>query len=58
MHGVISGLNKFENESKSEFKDWAEDVSDGLADNVLNNWKKSCKDPKLMKAMDDFIARE
>jgi hypothetical protein len=56
--GIVSGLNKFENESKSEFKDWAADVSDGLADNILNDWKKSCKDPKLMKAMDDFIASE
>ncbi len=53
---IISGLNKFENESKSEFKDWAADVSDGLADNILNDWKKACKDPNLMKAMDDFIA--
>lgn len=56
--GIISGLKNFENESKSEFKDWAADVSDGLADNILNDWKKSCKDPKLMKAMDDFIASE
>lgn len=56
--GIISGLKQFENESKSPFKDWAADVSDGLVDRILDDWKKSCKNPKLMKAMDDFIASE
>ena len=55
--GIISGLKEFDEVSDTEFKDWASDVSTSEIDDILNDWKKSCKDPKLKKAMDKFIAK-
>lgn len=54
--GIILGLKRFENESEPEFKNWAATVFDGIANNILNDWKQNCGDQKLIKTVDDFAA--
>lgn len=55
--GLISALHQFENESESEFKEWAVDAPLSIADDVLSTWKESCKDPELRQTMENFIAK-
>jgi len=37
--GIIKGLRKFENESTSDFKDWAVDAPEESVENVFDEWK-------------------
>jgi len=55
--GLISALHQFENESESEFKEWAVDAPLSIADDILSTWKESCKDPELKQTMENFIAK-
>lgn len=45
--GVISGLYMFENESTTEFKDWAVDISGELASQILTEWINACNFPEF-----------
>ena len=53
--GILKGINQFDRESTSEFKDWAEDAPDEFFERVLDDWKKACKTPELIQEMEDFI---
>jgi hypothetical protein len=55
--GILKGIYQYEEDSGSEFKDWATDVPGECFGYVLNEWKKnsSNKDKKEMK---DFISNE
>lgn len=55
--GVILGVYRFENESDSEFKDWAEDVSIECAGYLLDKWRKRTKEPLTIQEMNDFITQ-
>jgi len=55
--GILKGINQFDRESTSEFKDWAEDAPDELFKGVLDDWKKACKTPQHIQEMEDFIER-
>ncbi len=57
--GVLKGIYEFEHESKSEFKDWAADMSGECFNGILDDWKKQCKDDnKAIKEMDTFLNKE
>jgi len=38
--GIIKGLQKFDEESYSDFKDWVEEAPDEYIDTVVEEWKK------------------
>lgn len=38
--GIIQGIQEFEKESNSDFKDWAVDAPSEYAQDVFNEWKK------------------
>jgi len=42
--GIIKGLIKYENESYSEFKDWATDAPFEYIDRIIDEWKKGNPD--------------
>jgi hypothetical protein len=54
--GVISGLYRFESESATEFRNWAEDISGELASQILTEWTESCRCPKMLAEMKQFEA--
>lgn len=45
--GILQGLNDFETKSRSQFKDWAPDVSDIIQNNLLDELGKNCKESSL-----------
>lgn len=55
--GVILGIYRFEQESKSEFKEWSVDNPAECADYLLGQWRKGCGDQAAAKEMDNFIKR-
>jgi hypothetical protein len=54
--GIIEGLYQFEYESNSEFKDWAPDIANSIATEILNNWKKSCNDNGKLNEVEEYIS--
>lgn len=54
--GVISALYQFGNESETEFRDWAEDVSLSVAFDILSEWQGRCKDAQLNELMEFFMS--
>ncbi len=56
--GIIVGLYKFDKETKTEFRDWAEDVADCVVDDVFSLWKNTCHDPQLEKQMKKLLKKE
>lgn len=55
--GILKGIYQFEKESKSEYKDWAVDAPKEYFKKVLNDWRNSCKNPKNVRDMEDFIIK-
>jgi hypothetical protein len=53
--GILKGIYKFDKESKSEYREWSNDVAGEYFDVVLNKWKNNCNIPKNLKEMEDFI---
>jgi hypothetical protein len=55
--GILKGIYQYEEESESEFKDWASDVPGESFGYILRKWRKTCnsKDKKEMK---NFIKKE
>jgi len=53
--GVILGIYRFENESKSEFKQLAEDIPVECAGNLLEEWQERNPEPAGIEAMDAFV---
>ena len=56
--GVLKGIYQYEQESKSEFKDWAADIPGECFGDLLLEWKKRSGDPTDLKKMGEFIERE
>jgi hypothetical protein len=55
--GILKGIYRFEKESYSEFIDWAGDAPRECFETILDEWKKSCKDPKSREEMGEFIKK-
>ena len=53
--GILKGIYKFENESSSEYKDWATDAPGENFVTIFENWKKCCSNPEDLHEMEEFI---
>lgn len=53
--GILQGLNKFEEESESEYRDWAEDCPGHYGAKVLDKWKQGIDDPQEVTEMEEFF---
>jgi len=47
--GAILGLYRYEQESKSEFKDWCEDIPLCCAESILEEWRKQNGSPSAKR---------
>lgn len=56
--GILKGIYQYEQDSGSEFKDWATDVPGESFGYVLNEWGKRNINNKQKKEMKDFISNE
>jgi len=56
--GVLKGIYKYEQESKSEFKDWAADVAGECYSYLLNKWRRKSKSKDDLLEMDKFLMKE
>ena len=53
--GTILGLYRYEQESKSEFKDWCEDIPLCCAESILAEWRKQNGSPSAITKMNEFV---
>jgi hypothetical protein len=53
--GILKGIDKFEREATTEFKDWAVDAPHENFIQVFEEWKKENKNPENLEEMDGFI---
>ena len=53
--GVILGVYRYEKESKSEFRNWCEDMPAECAGDLLDAWKKRNREKVRRAAMDSFV---
>ncbi len=53
--GVILGTYRYEHESKSEFRKWAEDIPIECAGDLLTTWRERNQNAVAAEAMDKFI---
>jgi len=56
--GILKGIDMYTNSSQSEFKDWATDSPGIFFDDILDDWKKSCKTPRYINEMDEFLSSQ
>ena len=56
--GVLKGIYRYEMESKSEFKDWAEDVPGECFGYLLGEWRERTPDKDDIREMGEFIEKE
>jgi hypothetical protein len=55
--GILKGIYQYEEDSESEFKDWASDVPGESFGYILREWGKN-RNNKDKKEMKDFIKKE
>jgi hypothetical protein len=55
--GILQGLYRFDMESESEFRKWAEDVALDFFGTVFEEWKKSAKDKASRSELAAFIRK-
>ncbi len=53
--GVILGIYRYERESKSEFKQWSEDIPAEYGGFLLDKWRERNPDGARINAMHEFI---
>jgi hypothetical protein len=56
--GVLKGIYKYEQESKSEFKKWAADVAGECFEYILEEWKRRVNNKNDLKDMSNFMKKE
>jgi len=56
--GALKGIYKYEQESKSEFKDWAVDIAQECFGFLLDKWKEKSKSKDDLIEMELFIQKE
>lgn len=54
--GVLLGIYRYDQESTSEFKDWAVDIPSNCFAMLLDDWREKCKNPALHAEIADFIS--
>ena len=55
--GLLKGLYIFDKESKSEYKNWAEDAPYGFFRRLRQEWQEWNKSQRDLEAMNKFLAR-
>jgi hypothetical protein len=55
--GVILGIYRYEHESKSQFREWAEDISIECAGYLLTIWREQNPKAVDVEAMEEFIRK-
>jgi hypothetical protein len=55
--GILKGIEQFEREGTTEFKDWAVDAPHENFIRVFEEWKNENTNPKNLEEMDEFIKR-
>ncbi len=53
--GILLGIDQFEREGTTEFKDWAVDAPHENFIQVYKEWREENKNPKYLEEMDEFI---
>ncbi len=53
--GILKGIDMFEQEATTEFKDWAVDAPHENFIRVFKEWREVNKNPKYLEEMDEFI---
>ena len=53
--GVLQGIYRFDQESKTEFKEWAEDIPLERFGSLLDKWRKDRQSSNAITEMDEFI---
>ena len=53
--GILEGIHRFETESESEFKGWAEDAPGEFFVRIYDEWKKDAKNKKEVTEVRKFI---
>lgn len=53
--GILKGLYLFDQESSTQFSEWAVDIARDVFDDLLIDWKKSCKNRILLNDMKKFV---
>src|SRR3989338_6053391 len=53
--GILKGVYRFEDESPSEFSEWATDTFSNFSYTILERWKEICKNQKDIKELKEFI---
>jgi len=56
--GVLKGIYRYVQESKSEFKDWAVDIPEECFGYLLKEWKKGTKNKGDLNDMNKFLEKE
>lgn len=56
--GILQGIYRFEKESQSEYKNWAEDVPSQHFHSIIDKWKESTKAPIDIGEVEEFVKRE
>ncbi len=55
--GILKGIDQFEREGTTEFKDWAVDAPHENFMQVFEEWRNENTNPKNLDEMDEFIKR-
>jgi hypothetical protein len=53
--GVLSGIYRYERESKSEFRSWCEDIPEDYARRLLDQWQKRNEGAAAIMTVHEFI---
>jgi hypothetical protein len=53
--GILLGIYRFDQESRSEFRHWAVDVPVECFGYLLNEWRKGCQNADPRNEMDEFV---
>jgi hypothetical protein len=53
--GIIKGIQKYEQESESEFKNWATDVPSDYVDRIMDEWKEGNPDPNDIAEVEGLL---
>jgi hypothetical protein len=56
--GVLKGIHRYEQDSRSEFKDWAIDIPGECFRYLLSKWEKKAADANDLKEMSEFVETE
>ncbi|MBC8344157.1 MAG: hypothetical protein H8E61_09265 [Bacteroidetes bacterium] len=55
--GILKGIDQFEKESESEYKDWVTDIPREIFEKVFDEWKEHCANQNDIKEMKKFIKK-